>query len=183
MKRAHVYWFTGLSGSGKSTIADAVRQRCEAAGMVVSVLDGDAIRSQAHQHLGFSPEDIMENNRLIAQRCAELRATADVILVPIISPYVSSRAEARALLAPGFFEVYCDADLSCVIQRDVKGLYTRAVRGDIVDMIGYATTRPYESPAAPDIFLRTGTDTIDHSVATIDAHIHAAFAVGHAGHV
>lgn len=171
MKRAHVYWFTGLSGSGKSTIADAVRQRCEAAGLVVRVLDGDMIRSQVHRHLEFSIPDIMENNRLIAQRCVELRATADMILVPIISPYASSRAEARALLAPEFFEVHCDANLSCVIQRDVKGLYARAARGDITDMIGYAAERPYEPPHAPDITLHTGTDTVDRSVDTLEAYM------------
>lgn len=181
MRRAHVCWFTGLSGSGKSTIADGVRQRLEAQGLAVRVLDGDVVRTQLHPHLGFSAEDIQENNRRIALRCVEFRETADVILVPIISPYAASRAEARALLAPGFSEVYCDADLACVARRDVKGLYARAARGEIANMIGYTSESPYEPPDSPDCVLRTGTDTIFRSVETLEAFMRSARVVVRAG--
>ena len=118
MRRALVFWFTGLSGSGKSSVAAAVRDRLCADGAKVLILDGDDVRARIHRHLGFSEADIRENNRLIAGLCDESRADYDVILVPIISPYAESRAAARAALAPGFYEIYCTAGLDIVARRD-----------------------------------------------------------------
>lgn len=174
MHRALVFWFTGLSGSGKSTIAYGMRDRLTASGYIVRVLDGDEIRERNHRHLGFSLEDIQENNRLIAQRCAEIRVDADVILVPIISPYAASRAAARKLLAPGFFEMYCSAPLAEVVRRDTKGLYGRAARGALTNCIGYSPGSPYEPPRAPDLTLATGTEPASASIATFDAFVHRA---------
>lgn len=174
MRRALVFWFTGLSGSGKSTVAQGVRDLLAASGYGVCVLDGDVIRERFHRHLGFSAADIRENNRLIAQRCVEIRSEVDTILVPMIAPYAASRAEARALLAPGFSEVYCDADLACVAQRDVKGLYARAGRGELTNMIGYSSESPYEPPDAPDLTLHTGTDAVSYSIDTLEAFVRHA---------
>jgi adenylyl-sulfate kinase len=156
MKRALVLWFTGLSGSGKSTVTGLVRDRLAADGVSLHVLDGDEVRALHQPPLGFSPADIRLNNSLIAARCAELRGSCDVILVPVISPFADARAEARRRLAPGFYEVYCDADVATAARRDVKGLYAKAARGEIPDMIGFSAASPYEAPARPDFVVRSG---------------------------
>lgn len=173
MRRAIIVWFTGLSGSGKSTVAAGVRSRLAATGWIVQVLDGDAVRATYTRPLGFSRADVGENNRRIAERCAALRGDADVILVPIIAPYADARAAARALLAPDFVEVYCNADLACVVARDVKGLYARAQSGAIPDMIGYAPAYPYEPPSAPECTLDTGRASVEASIATLERRIRA----------
>lgn len=171
MRRAIIVWFTGLSGSGKTTVAEGVRLRLAAAGWTVYILDGDAVRAEYSRPLGFSRADVGENNRRIAERCAALRGDADVILVPIIAPYADARAAARALLAPDFLEAYCNADLACVVARDVKGLYARAKVGAITDMIGYAPAYPYEPPSAPDLMLHTGSTSVEASIAALEAQL------------
>lgn len=173
MRRAIIVWFTGLSGSGKSTVAAGVRSRLAAAGWIVHVLDGDAVRTAYTRPLGFSRADVGENNRRIAERCAALRGDADVILVPIIAPYADARAAARALLAPDFLEVYCNAGLACVVARDAKGLYMRAAAGAIPDMIGYSPEHPYEPPSTPDLTLHTGTATVGQSTAALEECLRA----------
>ena len=155
MRRALVFWFTGLSGAGKSTVAAAVRDRLVAGGAAVLILDGDDVRARFHRHLGFSEADIRENNRLIALLCEENRAGHDAILVPVISPFAESRAAARALLAPGFYEVYCTAGLQVVTRRDTKGLYARARNGELSNLIGYSPGARYDVPADPDLRLDT----------------------------
>src|SRR4051812_21104912 len=100
MTKALVFWFTGLSGAGKTTIALDLQKRLKAGGRSVLILDGDDVRKCLHVHLGFSPEDIRKNNALIVQLCQEQRAHHDINFVPIISPYRDSRANARALLSP-----------------------------------------------------------------------------------
>ena len=154
-----VFWFTGLSGAGKSTVCDLVRVRLEERGLRVLVLDGDDVRARLHRHLGFSPPEIEENNRLVAELCRTMRGDADVVLVPVISPFHRSRAGARAILAPDFYEIYFDAGLEVVRRRDVKGLYAKAARNEIADMVGVAPHVPFEPPPAPDLRLATGRET------------------------
>ena len=155
MKQGAIIWFTGLSGAGKTTIAEAVRRRLEAEGLTVSVIDGDTVRERLHRHLGFTEADIRENNRLIAGLCARERTQCDVVLVPIISPFAESRAAARAMLGRGFHEVYVKADLATVAARDTKGLYAKARGGEIDNLIGVSPDARYEAPAAPDLILDT----------------------------
>lgn len=157
MRRALVFWFTGLSGAGKSTVAEQVRGRLKAEGRAVLVLDGDDVRARFHRHLGFSEADIRENNALIARLCEENRALFDVILVPIISPFAESRALARATLAPGFYEVHCTAGLDIVARRDTKGLYAKARAGAIDNLIGVSPGARYDVPGDPDLRLDTGS--------------------------
>src|SRR5438874_2199244 len=126
MSQALVAWFTGLSGSGKSTIAHLVTEQLRASGRRVLVLDGDAVRDREHRHLVFTPADIRENNRLIAELCRRSLGDTDVILVPVISPFRDARAAARAQLGAVFHEVYIKASLEAVSSRDPKGLYRRA---------------------------------------------------------
>ena len=160
---AQIYWFTGLSGSGKTTVGNAVRGLLEAGGLAVDTLDGDDVRSRLHKHLGFSRPEIEENNRLISELCAADRDQFDVILVPIISPFRVSRQRAREHLQPGFHEVYFSADLDAVRQRDSKNLYARADQGLIPDMIGVADHVPYEPPESPDMVIDSSRETPEES--------------------
>lgn len=163
-KKALVFWFTGLSGAGKSTIADGAKSFLEKDGYGVFVLDGDDVRKRLHMHLGFSEKDIKKNNSLIAGLCRKYRQDYDVILVPIISPYESSRNEAREVLKPGFFEIYISCDLETVVKRDVKGLYSRAARNEIDNLIGYSPGAVYERPRDPDFIVNSGRDAKERSI-------------------
>ena len=160
MTTADIYWFTGLSGVGKTTIADAAKLKLELMGLRVLVLDGDHVRQELHQNLGFSVSDIEENNRLISVLCEKHRQKYDLILVPIISPYKQSRSAAQKKLGKGFYEIFLDADLETLYERDTKGLYKQARNGVIDDLIGVSKTSKYESPENPDLKI----DTVKYSI-------------------
>ena len=115
MKDALIFWFTGLSGSGKTTIASAAKTLLEEDGYSVLILDGDDVRNRLHTYLGFSREDIIKNNSQIVDLCLKYRKNYDIIMVPIISPYKTSRYYAYKKLNPGFYEVYCHADIDLLI--------------------------------------------------------------------
>ena len=151
-----IFWFTGLSGSGKSTVAEAANTRFTHDGVKVLMLDGDDVRRRLHRDLGFNESDIKTNNFLIAELCEKNRRKYDVIIVPIISPFRSSRAAARCRLSPGFFEIYIQASINVVRKRDVKGLYSMADRDEITNLIGYSPGSVYEPPTDPDLTLLTG---------------------------
>lgn len=163
MKKGIIFWFTGLSGSGKTTIAEAVKPLLENSGYSVLILDGDDVRERLHVNLGFSPEDIKKNNSLIVRLCIQYRLDYDVLLVPIISPYLSSRSEARRLLGKGYYEIFFSASLETVIRRDVKGLYEKAKNNEIKNMIGYSPSNVYEPPSNPDFTIRTEIDSVEKS--------------------
>ena len=156
-----VAWFTGLSGAGKTTIARRTFEILEERGKRVLSLDGDVVRATANQHLGFSPEDIRENNRLIAGLCRESLPEYDVILVPIISPFKDSRAAARVLLGNDFTEVYVHVSLEEAIRRDPKGLYQKALDGSLPGFIGVAADIPYEPPDTAEITLDTENEDVE----------------------
>ena len=155
-RRARIFWFAGLSGSGKSTVARETSRRLEAAGFKTLILDGDAVRGAEHRHLGFTAPDIRENLRLLAERCASARETRDAILVAAISPLADARAGVRARLGPGFHLVYLRASIAALESRDPKGLYARARKGELPDLIGYGPAAvPFEEPADADLLLDT----------------------------
>lgn len=151
----HVLWFTGLSGSGKSTIANRLSKRLVARGYRVKILDGDVVRNTLHRHLGFTKKDILLNNKLIAKLALKYLDTHDIIIVPIISPYKISRENARRLLGKYFTEVYIKATLKECIKRDVKGLYKKALRNEIKNFIGVSKNTPYHAPKNPEITINT----------------------------
>jgi adenylyl-sulfate kinase len=161
-----VFWFTGLSGAGKSTVSAAAKARLTPEGLRVLVLDGDEIRRLHHKALGFSEADIKTNNALIVDHCLQVRADFDLLIVSIISPYRSSRADARNRLGPAFFETYCDASVDVVRERDVKGLYALADQKKITNLIGYSPGCAYEPPDQPDLVLQTGIDSEETVVDT-----------------
>ena len=155
MKRGNVFWFTGLSGAGKTTLAEAVRDQLNAEGIRTAILDGDDVRNRLHKHLGFSEAEIKENNALIAGLCEEERQKVDVVLVPIISPYRESRQKARERLSPGFYEIYIKADIPVLEKRDTKGLYAKAKNGEMDNLIGYSEGAPFEPPENSDLVIDT----------------------------
>jgi len=157
--RAIVFWFTGLSGAGKSTLAESLRRSLAEEGRKVLILDGDDVRNRLHRHLGFTPEDIRENNALIAGLCEDNRGRYDFILVPIISPYRESRAAARQRLAPDFHEICITANIQILHDRDTKGLYQAARRNEIDNLIGVSQASPYDIPEAADLVIDTGDET------------------------
>ena len=166
------FWLTGLSGSGKSTIAYAVEQRLVAAGRVAYVLDGDNLRHGINADLGFSKEDRTENIRRVGE-IARLMADAGlVVLVPVISPYRADRADARRKheeIGLRFVEVYVDTPLEVCEERDPKGLYARARAGEIRGMTGIDD--PYEEPLAPDIRVDGATASTDEAASAVLGHI------------
>ena len=153
-----IFWLTGLSGAGKSSIAEAVGEKLKAHGITSTNIDGDIVRSSYQKPLGLSEPEIKKNNDFISDFCIEVRANFDVVLVSAISPYASARGKAREKLSPGFFEIYCNADLKSVMDRDVKGLYEKALAGIITNMIGLAESHPYEKPVYPDLEINTGVE-------------------------
>lgn len=164
MCAAAVLWFTGLSGAGKTTVALAAKEKLEEEGYRVLVLDGDVVRATFNCHLGFTDVDIKMNNELIVDMCLSNRNNIDIIFVPIISPYQESRQGAKVRLGKEFYEIYFNASLSVVSKRDIKGLYAKAQAGELRNMIGVASSNPYEAPANPDLRIDSGSEPVEVSV-------------------
>lgn len=167
MRSGLVCWFTGLSGAGKTTVAARVEALLRDHGYSTIVVDGDDVRKDRHEDLGFGEHDVRENNRRIADLCQRLRGNYDVVLVAIISPFADARQSARRALGRDFYEVYFAADLDTVVRRDVKGLYARAARGEIRNMIGYSPGYAYEPPTSPDVTIDSTTESVEGSAARL----------------
>jgi len=163
-KSGLILWFTGLSGSGKTTIAEKLSTHLEESNISAQIIDGDQIRTTHHRYLGFSERDIKKNNELIVNICVKERKIYDVVIVPIISPYRQSRREARIKLQPRFKEIYLSANIACVRERDVKGLYAKSDSGTIANMIGVSSSNPYQPPESPDLIIDTENENIQQSV-------------------
>jgi len=162
-----VLWFTGLSGSGKTTIASRIACTLGERGARVTMLDGDTVREQFKVQLGFSREDIRENNRRIAELAKEESARFNVVIVSIISPYAEDRTMARSIIGKGFVEVFINASLEACMARDTKGLYGRAQRGEMDNLIGFSPSNPYEAPINPDIEIKTDELSIEQAIIQI----------------
>jgi adenylyl-sulfate kinase len=150
-----VIWLTGLSGSGKSTIAELVGRELEASGAAVEYLDGDVVRTHLSKGLGFSKEDRDTNIERIGWVASRLARHGATVLVSAISPYAEARATARSLVeehAP-FVEVHVATSVEECARRDVKGLYEKAFRGEIGEFTGVSD--PYEEPDSPEVRLET----------------------------
>ncbi len=161
-QKGAVVWFTGLSASGKSTVAREVELALVENGINSYVLDGDNIRHGLNSNLGFSPEDRKENIRRIGE-VAKLFCEANVVvLTAFISPYRADRDLARDLVPVGqFFEIFCDLPVEICEQRDPKGLYKKAKAGEIPEFTGISA--PYEVPEKPELILKTGEETLEAS--------------------
>lgn len=164
---AKILWFTGLSGSGKTTIALRLKEELEKQNFKIKVLDGDDVRNTLHKHLGFSPKDIKENNRLIVELCKENFRDFDFIIVPIISPFRESRMKARETFKDNFVEIFINCSIEECIRRDVKGHYKKAIAGEIKNFIGIAKEVPFEKPENPEVIICTERDSIEEGVQRI----------------
>ena len=154
-RRGLVVWMTGLSGAGKTTIAQEVERRLLETGRYTYILDGDKLRRGLCADLGFTDADRTENIRRVAETANLFRDAGVVTLVTLISPFAASRSEARRIVGRSFLEVYVKASLETCQQRDPKKLYRKATSGDIKNFTGIDGS--YEVPKAPDLVLDTET--------------------------
>jgi adenylyl-sulfate kinase len=165
-------WLTGLSGSGKSTIAHRTEQALVASGRAAYVLDGDNLRHGLNGDLGFSSEDRTENVRRVGEVARVMADAGLIVLVPVISPYRADRDRVRRIHAVAevpFHEVHVDTPIEVCEQRDPKGLYKKARAGEIKGFTGIDD--PYEAPADPELVLRTAELSVEQAVDAIIGHL------------
>jgi sulfate adenylyltransferase len=168
--RGACVWFTGLSGAGKSTTADALVALLRARGREVTVLDGDAVRTHLSAGLGFSREDRDTNVLRVGYVAGEVVRHGGIAVAALVSPYRAARDAVRTAIGPDrFVEVYVDTPLEVVEQRDVKGWYAKARAGEVHDLTG--VDDPYEPPLHPDLTLRTTDTTPEANARLVMEHL------------
>ena len=183
-RRGVTIWLTGLSGAGKTTLADRLVAELTARGRTPEVLDGDVVRTHLSKGLGFSKEDRDTNVRRIGFVASLVTRQGGVTIVAAISPYREARDEARKLISEGggFVEVYVSCPIEELVKRDVKGLYEKAIRGEIKNFTGVSD--PYEAPSSPEIVVHTERESIEESAGKVirylEAHAYLAPSVGDA---
>jgi adenylylsulfate kinase len=172
MSRGFVLWFTGLSGAGKTTLANALAPEFSGRGTRVEVLDGDQVRTHLSKGLGFSKEDRDTNIRRIGYVSRLLARNGVGVITAAISPYRVPRDEVREAVesdGASFVEIYLRAQLPALIARDVKGLYAKALTGEIAQFTGISD--PYEEPLRPELVVETDSEAVDKSVTRILARL------------
>lgn len=172
MSQGFTLWFTGLSGAGKTTLTNAIVPQLKERGVKIEVLDGDEVRTNLSKGLGFSKEDRDTNIRRIGYVARLLSRNGVGVIVAAISPYKEIRDEVRKDVeanGAAFIEVFVQASLDTLVQRDVKGLYKKAIAGEIANFTGVSD--PYEAPENPDILVSSDTETVAESAAKIIDHL------------
>jgi adenylyl-sulfate kinase len=164
-EKGFTLWFTGLSGAGKTTISEIVEKELRDRGSRVEVLDGDVVRENLSKGLGFSKEDRDTNIRRIAFVADLLSRNGVPVITAAISPYREIRDEARALMGDRFIEVFVKASVEVCAERDVKGLYEKAFKGEIKEFTGVSD--PYEPPLSPELTLDTEHDSAEEDARKI----------------
>jgi adenylyl-sulfate kinase len=157
-------WFTGMSGAGKTALALRLEEELRSRGLRVERLDGDIVRQSLTRDLGFSEEDRAKNIERVTFVAKLLTRNGVAVLCSFISPYRQVRAETRERVG-NFVEVYCHAPLEVLIERDVKGLYKKAIAGEIKNFTGISD--PYEPPENPDVTINSSTETLEESLVKI----------------
>ncbi len=170
-----ILWLTGLSGSGKSTLAVALERQLFRKGYQIYVLDGDNMRFGLSSDLGFAPADRAEHIRRVGEVSKLFADAGFLVVAAFISPYRNDRDRARAIAPEVFHEIYVKATLTICEQRDPKGLYARARRGEIPDFTGISA--PYETPDHPEMTIETGTQSVEESIAVLMDYIADNFAI------
>ena len=173
-----ILWFTGMPGAGKSTLARAMRDRLVSRACRVEILDGDEVRESLSKDLGFSKGDRDTNIRRIGYVARLLSRNGIVAIVAAVSPYRAVREEVRRAQEAPFVEVYLECPLEELMRRDPKGLYQRAIKGELTGLTGLSD--PYEPPLRPDILIRTDLKSVEESCVQIVEWLEVrAFIVGH----
>jgi adenylyl-sulfate kinase len=170
MNEGFTLWFTGLSGAGKSTLANMLAKELRARALRVEILDGDEVRTHLSKGLGFSKEDRDTNIRRIGYVCNLLARNGVIAISAAISPYRDVRNEVRAMHGR-FFEVFMKCELDKLVERDVKGLYKKALAGEIKSFTGVSD--PYEEPINPELVLDSGSETPEQSFAKLIGRLEA----------
>jgi bifunctional enzyme CysN/CysC len=171
-QRPAVLWFTGLSGAGKSTIANVLEVKLAALGYHTYLLDGDSVRGGLNMDLGFTDSDRAENIRRVAEVARLMVDAGLIVIASLISPFRSQRAMAREKVSSGeFIEIYIDTALAIAEERDVKGLYKKARRGEIADFTGISS--PYEAPDHAEVVVETRSNTPEQSAEGIVNYLRA----------
>ncbi|HEX2681112.1 MAG TPA: adenylyl-sulfate kinase, partial [Candidatus Dormibacteraeota bacterium] len=173
MSKGFVVWFTGLSGAGKSTIANALQSELSRRGRQAELLDGDEVRTHLSKGLGFSKEDRDTNIRRIGYVARLVARSGGIAITAAISPYREIRDEVR-IQTPNFVEVFVRCPLDTLVERDVKGLYRKAIAGEIANFTGVSD--PYEEPVRPEVVCDTSVERVEESVAKV---IHKLERLGH----
>lgn len=170
-----VIWFTGLSASGKSTLAVLLEQRLFEGGHQVFVLDGDNVRHGLNSDLGFSETDRVENIRRIGEVAALFAEAGIIVVTAFISPYRRDRRIARDAAGENFHEVHLDINIAICEERDPKGLYAKARKGEIPDFTGISA--PYEAPEEAELTLDTGKLSVEESIDQVMRYVEAKLAL------
>ena len=150
-----VIWFTGMSGSGKSTLSEYLSSILQEKGFSVSILDGDFVRKLNKTVNHFTIESILENNYSIIKECLKTFKLFDFVIVSVISPYKETRKYAKNELGKEYFEIFVKCSIETLIKRDTKGLYQKALLGEINNLIGFSEKLHYEEPLNSDLVIRT----------------------------
>jgi adenylylsulfate kinase len=165
-QKGQILWFTGLSGSGKSTVAVELERELFLRGYITYRLDGDNIRHGLNKNLGFTKEDRDENIRRIGEVAKLMQEAGIIVLCSFISPHKDKRQFVRSLVDDGkFIEVFVDADVDTCIKRDPKGLYKKAIAGEIPNFTGISA--PYDVPENPELIINTAVLSLEQSVEKI----------------
>ena len=176
MHKGFTLWFTGMSGAGKSTLTDRLGQEFRARGYRYEILDGDEVRTHLSKGLGFSKEDRDTNIRRIGYVARLLSRNGVITMTAAISPYREIRDEVRSWHNGEFVEVYAKCSLDALVDRDVKGLYKKALAGEIKNFTGVSD--PYEPPETPEVVVETDRESVDESFAKILAFLESRGFIG-----
>lgn len=166
-----VIWFTGLSGSGKTSISDGLKKKLEEKGYSIFQIDGDKFRKEQKTKNVFTTQEIIENNRRIISYCRSIQDKYDFIIVSVISPFEETRKKAREIFKDKYIEIFLNCSLEALIKRDIKGLYQKALKGEIDNLIGYSEKIPYEAPKNPEIVLATDKKHIQGCCKEVMSHL------------
>lgn len=159
-----ILWFTGMSGSGKTTLCNMLLEYLVKNGKTVKIIDGDELRNGPHKHFDFTPKGIIRNNDGVIELCKELSVEFDYILVSLITPFESIRKKIKNIFKDEVSIIYLQSSIETLIKRDVKGLYKKALCGEINNFIGISPSVPFEIPFNPDIVVNTEASSITESL-------------------
>ncbi len=171
--KTKILWFTGLSGSGKTTNAELLIKKLQKLGKSYKLIEGDVVRKTINKHLGFSPEDIKLNNKTIVELCRQELGKVDFVIVTAVSPFKESRAYARSTFGEDFVEIYLNCPYEECKRRNVKGLHTKIETGEIKQLIGFNI--PYEPPETPEIDLDSVSEEPEQSANKVFEYLHSNF--------
>jgi len=161
-KDALIFWFTGLSGAGKTTLATQFHDHLLRQNLKSCILDGDVLRTGLCQDLGFSPEDRSENLRRASETAKILANLGHIVICAFITPFQEDRDHIKSILGSRYHEIYIQCDLSLCEERDTKGLYKKARNGEITSFTGIDS--PFDEPTSPDLVIHTGSQSIESSL-------------------